>query len=123
MAEPTSNDPTRGRKVLFWSSIAAFVLVIGAVWTMPPSAPALVLARAEPAALTPSMQACLSENVFVASRALIAAEAAAERHVGEDLGKARATAWVEAFRLKCDLRPHEVRAAREYLITQGAVSR
>jgi hypothetical protein len=75
-------------------------------------------AHAESEALTPTMQACLSENSLEAGLAMVFAQTRAEMHVGEDVGKAKLAAWIDAYRLKCDLRPGEVSAALEYLIAK-----
>jgi hypothetical protein len=75
-------------------------------------------AHVEPAALTPTMQTCLSENSLEARLAMSFAQIRAERHVDEDAAKAKLEAFVEVFRRKCDLRPYEVRSAVNYLIAE-----
>jgi hypothetical protein len=109
-----------GLALISWAVLLAFggLLVLGMyIDKFKPAIP--VSAHAEPATLTPAMQKCLSENVLVAVVAMGFAEARAERHVGEDIGKARATAWFDAFELKCDLRRHEMWAARDYLVAEA----
>jgi hypothetical protein len=123
MAVSRFTDFCRSHKVLTaWGVLLLLgfltvdVVVISSA-SIPPASTSAA-AHAEPAALTPAMQKCLSRNADEAGYAMVVAQVRAERHVGEDIGKARAAAWVEALKLKCDLRPHEVWAARDYLIAE-----